>query len=83
MAVWKQTCWGSTGSLRHYRTGWLRMISSATAGGASQAAGAMLGHFGEISKFSLATEPGREKFRLGALAPQLWPDMRSAPARVG
>lgn len=44
------------------------------AAGASQAAGAMLGLFGEVTKYTLADVPGRAKFELGLRARELWPD---------
>ena len=42
-------------------------------GGASAAAGAMLGCFGELTKYSLATDAGRRKFALGLDAHAMWP----------
>lgn len=42
-------------------------------GGASVAAGAMLGCFGEVTKYTLASEPGRIKFQLGLAAREKWP----------
>lgn len=42
-------------------------------GGASAAAGAMLGCFGEVSKLTLGSEPGRAKFALAVAAHQRWP----------
>lgn len=42
-------------------------------GGASAAAGAMLGCFGEVTKDTFATEAGRAKFELGLLADEHWP----------
>jgi glycine/D-amino acid oxidase-like deaminating enzyme len=46
---------------------------SSRTGGASAAAGAMLGCFGEVSKLSLASEPGRAKFALAREARKRWP----------
>jgi len=53
--------------------------------GASQAAGAMLGCFGEVTTETLRTEAGRTKFELGLAAHDRWPDVLrrlqdSAPA---
>lgn len=41
-------------------------------GGASQAAGAMLGCFGEVTTETLRTEEGRKRFNLGVEAHNLW-----------
>lgn len=54
--------------------------------GASQAAGAMLGCFGEVTAETLRTAPGRARFELGARAHKVWPDVvrrleETAPAR--
>ena len=43
-------------------------------GGASAAAGAMLGCFGEVTKDTFGTEAGKAKFEIGLLAHGLWPD---------
>ena len=42
-------------------------------GSASTAAGAMLGCFGEVTKYTLASEPGRAKFSLSLEARAKWP----------
>lgn len=42
-------------------------------GGASIAAGAMLGSFGEVTKDTFATEHGRAKFEIGLAAHDEWP----------
>ena len=42
-------------------------------GAATRAAGAMLGHFGEVTKYTLASAPGTAKFELGGLAHGAWP----------
>ena len=41
-------------------------------GGASAAAGAMLGCFGEVTKYTLASTPGRAKLELGMAAHSMW-----------
>lgn len=43
--------------------------------GASHAAGAMLGCFGEVTTETLRTHPGRARFELGVAAHKLWPDV--------
>ncbi len=43
--------------------------------GASQAAGAMLGCFGEVTADTLRTGPGRARFQLGLAAHDRWPDV--------
>ncbi|RKN37930.1 NAD(P)/FAD-dependent oxidoreductase [Streptomyces hoynatensis] len=43
------------------------------ASGASQAAGAMLGSFGEVTPETLRTAPGRARFELGRAAHRMWP----------
>jgi len=48
------------------------------AGGASAAAGAMLGCFGEVTKYTLANEAGRMKFELSLAAHELWPSFVAA-----
>lgn len=45
---------------------------SAREGGASQAAGAMMGCFGEVTSETLRTEAGRAKFEIGVAAHDLW-----------
>ncbi len=42
-------------------------------GGASPAAGAMLGCFGEVTKYTFASQAGREKFGLSLEAHAMWP----------
>lgn len=44
-----------------------------TTGAATSAAGAMLGHFGEVTKYTMASGAGRAKFELGRLAHAAWP----------
>lgn len=44
----------------------------ARAGGATMAAGAMLNAFGEVTKYTLASEPGRAKFELCRQALDRW-----------
>lgn len=46
---------------------------SAREGGASQAAGAMLGCFGEVTSETLRTEAGRARFEIGVAAHDHWP----------
>src|SRR5262245_8811261 len=48
---------------------------SARETGASQAAGAMLGCFGEVTTESLRTEAARTRFELGVAAHDRWPDV--------
>jgi glycine oxidase len=43
--------------------------------GASQAAGAMLGCFGEVTTETLRTAPGRAKFEMTRSAHRLWPEV--------
>src|ERR1700678_2167248 len=43
--------------------------------GGSQAAGAMMGCFGEITTESLRTQPSRTRFELGVAAHDRWPDI--------
>lgn len=43
--------------------------------GASQAAGAMLGCFGEVTTETLRTAPGRTKFEMTRSAHRLWPEV--------
>lgn len=47
---------------------------AARPGAASAAAGAMLGCFGEITRHTLASAPGRERFALQLAAHERWPD---------
>lgn len=47
------------------------------AGGASQAAAAMLGCFAEVTGETLASEAGRAKFEIGLEAHRRWPDVLS------
>lgn len=47
---------------------------SAREGGASQAAGAMLGCFGEVTAETLRTDAGRARFEIGVAAHNLWPE---------
>ena len=44
-------------------------------GGASAAAGAMLGCFGEITKYTLASDAGRAKFEIARAAHARWPEL--------
>lgn len=44
-------------------------------GGASKAAGAMLGSFGEITNTSLDSKAGQKKFKMSLKATDLWPDL--------
>src|SRR3954447_3742084 len=48
---------------------------SARTAGASQAAGAMLGCFGETTSESLRTDASRTRFELGVAAHDTWPDV--------
>lgn len=48
---------------------------AARPGGASQAAGAMLGCFSEVTTETLASAPGRAKFELGLEAHRRWPEV--------
>ena len=48
---------------------------SARTAGASQAAGAMLGCFGEVTTESLRTDASRTRFELGVAAHDTWPDV--------
>ena len=47
---------------------------STTLGGASQASGAMLGNFGELTGLSLRSEAGLTKFDMARKATKLWPE---------
>jgi glycine oxidase len=47
---------------------------SGSPGGASRAAGAMLGCFGEVTTETLATPEGEERFALSLAAHRMWPD---------
>src|SRR5438105_2378450 len=56
------------------RMGSVAVVGPSTrAAGASQAAGAMLGCFGEVTAETLRTESSRIRFELGVAAHKRWP----------
>jgi glycine oxidase len=68
-------CWTAAELLRRAPERRVALLAPAESpGGASRAAGAMLGCFGEVTTETLATPEGEERFALSLAAHRMWPE---------